>query len=544
MVSWGPIGCSHRSSGTGLTSAHRLICPALISRTPGAVAVSARRPLETGRPRLSAQVERAGNGLSSLLKKSQSEAFQRRFHSSAHEDVQLSEEPRSDDAAPSGARADRSHADDPAPKARNRRTGGGESRGRSRTQDDGKSPPDRAVDPRRGESAEPSRSESSDRRPRSSKRSGTHSRDDRPRGEPGGQRRRTRRPPPPAYEDGDEGAIFDDPDAPKPRIISRGDHSVSRRDVDPDALNILYRLHNKGHRGYLVGGGVRDLMLGLRPKDFDIATDARPGRLKRLFSNCRIIGRRFRLAHIHFGEKIIEVATFRSSGKSDDVVREGDLIHRDNVFGSPGEDAMRRDLTINGLFYDISTFSIIDYVNGFDDLLNGVVRTIVDPEVSFREDPVRMLRVIRHATRLDFEIEAETRRALTTQQDEILKANAARLLEEFYKDLSSGRSRAFFDELHRTGFLSLLVEPLVTTFKQRGERAGKALFFESLERLDRLSEEGIEITHPLGLAALLSPLILPVTRKLAGRGDEAEPEPFQKALSPVFTRLKIYRRDE
>ena len=285
-------------------------------------------------------------------------------------------------------------------------------------------------------------------------------------------------------------------------------------------------------------------MLGLRPKDFDIATDARPGRLKRLFSNCRIIGRRFRLAHIHFGEKIIEVATFRSSGKSDDVVREGDLIHRDNVFGSPGEDAMRRDLTINGLFYDISTFSIIDYVNGFDDLLDGVVRTIVDPEVSFREDPVRMLRVIRHATRLDFEIEAETRRALTTQQDEILKANAARLLEEFYKDLSSGRSRAFFDELHRTGFLSLLVEPLVTTFKQRGERAGKALFFESLERLDRLSEEGIEITHPLGLAALLSPLILPVTRKLAGRGDEAEPEPFQKALSPVFTRLKIYRRDE
>ena len=378
----------------------------------------------------------------------------------------------------------------------------------------------------------------------------SRSRDDRPRetrgrgrrGEQGRRGERTRRDT--GRRDGDGFAIDDDPDAPPPRIISRGDHRVSRRDVDPDALNILYRLHNKGHRGYLVGGGVRDLMLGLAPKDFDIATDARPGRLKRLFSNCRIIGRRFRLAHIHFGEKIIEVATFRSSGKSDDVVREGDLIHRDNVFGSPGEDAMRRDLTINGLFYDISTFSIIDYVDGFEDLLNGVVRTIVDPEVSFREDPVRMLRVIRHATRLDFEIEEGTRRALSTQQDEILKANAARLLEEFYKDLSSGRSRAFFEELHRTGFLGLLVEPLVATFKQRGERTGKSLLFESLDRLDQLKADGVEITHPIGLAALLAPLILPVTRRLDGSGDEAEPEPFQKALHPVFTRLKIYRRDE
>ena len=336
----------------------------------------------------------------------------------------------------------------------------------------------------------------------------------------------------------------EDPEATPPRIIDRSEHSVSRRDIDPDALKVLYRLQEKGYRGYLVGGGVRDLMLGVRPKDFDIATDASPRRLKRLFSNGRIIGRRFQLVHIHYsGGKIIEVATFRSSGESDRVERDGDLIHRDNVFGTPSEDAHRRDLTINGLFYDISTFAIIDYVDGFEDLKNGVIRTIADPEHSFREDPVRMLRAIRHATRLGFEIEPKTRRALASERDEILKANDARLLEELYKDLSSGRSRAFFEELHRSGFLELLIAPLAATFRRRGARRGKALLFESLERLDRLHAEGVEITHVLALGALLSPLILPVTETLEGRGDEAEPIPFQEALEPAFERVRVYRKD-
>ena len=330
-----------------------------------------------------------------------------------------------------------------------------------------------------------------------------------------------------------------------PRIIPRPEHNVSRRDIDPDALRILYRLHQKGHKGYLVGGGVRDLNIGKRPKDFDIATDAKPRRLQRLFRNCRIIGRRFRLAHLYFPNgKIIEVATFRSSGESDEVVRDGDLIHRDNVFGSPGEDARRRDLTVNGLFYDIATFSIIDYVGGFEDLKEGRIRTIGDPAVSFREDPVRMLRVVRHATRLGFKIDEETRRALVSERTEILKANEARLLEEFYKDLASGSSREYFEELYRSKFLDLLMPAVVTMFRDDAGGPAMELFFESLARLDQLQAQGLEITHCLGLSALLAPLILPVTESLRAQGDEAQPEPFQKVLQPVFRRLKIYRRDE
>jgi len=329
-----------------------------------------------------------------------------------------------------------------------------------------------------------------------------------------------------------------------PRVVDRSEHEVSRRDIDPDALKILYRLQDKGFRGYLVGGGVRDLMLGLRPKDFDIATDASPRQLKRLFGNGRIIGRRFQLVHIHYPNgKIIEVATFRSTGESDRVERNGELIHRDNVFGTPSEDALRRDLTINGLFYDIATFAIIDYVGGFQDLEDGLVRMVGDPVHSFREDPVRMLRAIRHATRLGFEIERETRRALESEREEILKANEARLLEEFYKDLASGRSRPYFEELDATGFLELLLPSLTATFRRRGARRGRALLQESLERLDERHARGEEISHVLGLAALLSPLIVPVTETLGGSGNEPNPEPFREALMPALERVRVYRRD-
>jgi len=349
-----------------------------------------------------------------------------------------------------------------------------------------------------------------------------------------------------AGDDDDEYAESPRAEEHAPVVIPRAEHGVSRSDIDPDALKILYRLHQNGHKGYLVGGGVRDLMLGLAPKDFDIATDARPRRLRRLFRNCRIIGRRFRLAHIHFPDgKVIEVATFRSSGESDAIVREGDLIHRDNVYGTPEEDARRRDLTINGLFYDIGTFAVIDYVGGVEDLRARRIRTIAEPTSSFREDPVRMLRAIRHATRLGFEIDPETRRAMETEREEILKANEARLLEELYKDLASGRSRAFFEELHRSGFLELLLAPVVASFRQRGERKGKAILGESLERLDRLQAEGREITHTLAIAALLAPLILPVARGLEGQEDDAvHPDAFRESLAPAFARLKIYRRDE
>ncbi|MGE3166277.1 MAG: polynucleotide adenylyltransferase PcnB, partial [Planctomycetota bacterium] len=335
----------------------------------------------------------------------------------------------------------------------------------------------------------------------------------------------------------------------KPRIVERVDHGVSRRDIDPDALKILYRLHQSGFAAYLVGGGVRDLMLGRRPKDFDIATDARPRQVKKLFRNCRIIGRRFRLAHLHYPDgKIIEVATFRSSSESDGIVRDGELIRRDNVYGTAEEDATRRDLTINGLFYNIGDFSVIDYVGGVEDLRAGLVRTIQDPVFSFREDPVRMMRAIRHTTRLSFSIEEQTRRALVSERDEILKANEARMIEELYKDLASGHAREYFDTLHEFGFLKLLLPDLVATFRQRSARSGKALLDDCLRRLDQMVRDGLEVTHSLGLAALFAPLILPKALEVEQTGVPrgALPfEPFLQLLGPIFQkRIRVYRRDQ
>src|SRR5438132_2307972 len=192
-----------------------------------------------------------------------------------------------------------------------------------------------------------------------------------------------------------------------PRIVPRPEHTLSRRDIDPDALKVLARLRQFDHLAYLVGGSVRDLLLGRRPKDFDIGTSAHPYEVKRLFRNCWIVGRRFRLAHVKFGPKVIEVATFRRQvAAGEEVVQDGvpapdpttpegeRLIHHDNTFGTPEEDAFRRDFTINALFYDIATFSIIDYVGGLEDLHARVVRSIGDPDVRLREDPVRMLRAI------------------------------------------------------------------------------------------------------------------------------------------------------
>src|ERR1700716_1622634 len=203
-----------------------------------------------------------------------------------------------------------------------------------------------------------------------------------------------------------------------PRIIPRAEHPISRRDIDPDALKVLYRLRQFEHVAYLVGGSVRDLLLGRRPKDFDIGTSAHPYQVKKLFRNCWIIGRRFRLAHVKFGSKVIEVATFRRQVAPGEVVvqdgvpapnpktPEGEhLIHHDNTFGRPEEDAFRRDFTINALAYDIATFAIIDYVGGLDDLHAAVVRSIGDPDERVREDPVRMLRAVALAARLNFAID-------------------------------------------------------------------------------------------------------------------------------------------
>jgi len=283
----------------------------------------------------------------------------------------------------------------------------------------------------------------------------------------------------------------------EPTIVPRAAHAISRRDIDPAALKVLYQLHEHGYIAYLVGGSVRDLLLGRHPKDFDIGTSAHPHQVKKLFRNCWIIGRRFRLAHVKFGPKTIEVATFRRQvdpdeltpeieaaavtpadivppsealpPEQDDQPRAADrshgrsrLIHRDNTYGTPEEDAFRRDFTVNALFYDIGTFAIIDYVGGLEDLERRLIRCIGDPEVRFLEDPVRMLRAVVLAARLQFTIDEPILDAIRTHRHEIARSAPARLMEEFYKILRSGHAEEAFRQLRATGLMKAITSELAT----------------------------------------------------------------------------------
>src|SRR5215831_10095567 len=238
--------------------------------------------------------------------------------------------------------------------------------------------------------------------------------------------------------------------------------SIAKELIDADAEKILRRLRRSGHTAFLVGGCVRDLLLGRTPKDFDIATSATPQEIKDLFRNSRIIGRRFRLAHIFFGTKIIETATFRSNPREGVEPEEGEelLIRRDNVFGTAEEDARRRDFTINGLFYDVEAEQVTDYVGGLADLEARLVRTIGDPDIRFREDPVRILRAIKFAARLDFQIEPATYAAILAHRGEIPKCAAPRVLEEIYRLLRGGAARRSMELLLETGLLELLIPQL------------------------------------------------------------------------------------
>jgi len=242
--------------------------------------------------------------------------------------------------------------------------------------------------------------------------------------------------------------------------------------IDPDADKVVRRLARHGHKAYLVGGCVRDLLLGRTPKDFDVATSATPNEIKQLFRNCRIIGRRFRLAHIFFsGGKIIETSTFRANPKQDDD--DELLIRRDNVFGTVTEDALRRDFRINGLFYDVEAEDVIDHVGGLEDLERQVVSTIGEPDIRFREDPVRMLRAIKFAARLDFEIEANTWGAILRHRGEITKSAQPRVLEELYRLLRSGAAVRSTKLLVSTGIAAMLSPQLASMFDDSGDGLGE-----------------------------------------------------------------------
>jgi len=333
----------------------------------------------------------------------------------------------------------------------------------------------------------------------------------------------------------------------EPRVVPRAEHTLSRRDVDPDALKVLYRLRQFDHVAYLVGGSVRDLLLGRRPKDFDIGTSAHPYQVKKLFRNCWVIGRRFRLAHVIFGPKTIEVATFRRQvAPGEEVVGDGIpapdphapggelLIHRDNTFGTPEEDAFRRDFTINALFYDIATFAIIDYVGGLTDLRERLVRAIGDPDVRFREDPVRMQRAVALAARLDFDIDPPTMDAIGRQRHEIAHAAPPRLMEEYYKILRSGAAEKTFRSLAALG----LLEPISAELHQGADER----LWESLARLDayrhRFDAIPTTLTNPILLGTLLGPLgLAPLARRpSAGSGDRTAGPALRLGSLPLARR--------
>ena len=338
-----------------------------------------------------------------------------------------------------------------------------------------------------------------------------------------------------------------------PVILPRADHTISRQQIDSDALKVLYRLHQSDFEAYLVGGSVRDLLLGRQPKDFDIGTSAQPYQVKKLFRNCWIIGRRFRLAHVRFGTKNIEVATFRrlvtaeemaaddaaqataraaadasaAAGSSPEAGDEAGgqprgqeanardlLIHRDNTFGTPEEDAFRRDFTVNALFYSIADFSIIDYTGGLKDLEARVIRSIGDPNERFREDPVRMTRAVAFAARLDFSIDPLVDDAIATHRWDIARAAPARLTDEVYKILRAGKAEKTFQMLADRR----LLEPIAPELQ---EAAGPKLW-ESLAAVDRYRAEFSESPDTLTNAILMGSLVVPMGYTM-------------QMLSPVFT---------
>ena len=293
-----------------------------------------------------------------------------------------------------------------------------------------------------------------------------------------------------------------------PLIIPRQEHPISRKRIDEEALKVLYRLHRNGFLAYLVGGSVRDLLLGKIPKDFDVVTNAHPHEINELFRNSRTIGRRFRLVHVFFKDrKVVEVSTFRSHSEFEEVKTEEGHIIRTESFGTPEEDALRRDITINGLFYNIADFSIIDYVGGMADLKRQVIRTIGDPDERFQQDPVRMIRVIRHASRTGFSIEDQTYQALIHHRDEIKKCSSSRVRDEFLRDLKEGAAQSSLDLMLRTGLLLSVFPDFQRVFGDRNPLANrdKKFFLSLFGLVDHLIKTGKPFPETVLLALFLLP---------------------------------------
>ncbi|HOH72340.1 MAG TPA: polynucleotide adenylyltransferase PcnB [Syntrophales bacterium] len=330
-----------------------------------------------------------------------------------------------------------------------------------------------------------------------------------------------------------------------PRIIPRKEHNISRKQINPYALRTLYRLRDEGFIAYLVGGCVRDLLLKRTPKDFDIATNATPGQIKRLFRNCRLIGRRFRLAHLHFKEEILEVSTFRADGPAEDSEEEGrpgtgegkgavaghprhlkddnGVVLRDNVFGTPEEDALRRDFTINALAYNIADFTVIDYSTGLRDLRDRIIRPIGDPAVRFTEDPVRMLRAVRFAASHDFALEPAAWEVIRRLAPTISRSSPARLYEEVQKLFLLGSAGRVLGLLEESGLLAALLPGVDRRLAD--DEVYRRRLRANLDYLDQRRQSEMPPTPSFLLAALFGPSL-----EEAALAGHREGIPFQQAL--------------
>ena len=324
-------------------------------------------------------------------------------------------------------------------------------------------------------------------------------------------------------------------------VIPRSEHTISRSDISDNALKVLYRLNKNGYEAYLVGGGVRDLLLGKKPKDFDITTNATPEQIRKLFRNCRLVGRRFRLAHIMFGPEVIEVATFRghhdqieSEDKNRSQQAKNGMLLRDNIFGSIEEDAIRRDFTVNSLYYTIDDFSVRDHVGGLHDLKAGIIRLIGDPETRYREDPVRMLRAVRFACKLDMRIEPNTAQPIQRLAPLLREIPSARLFEESLKLLQAGQGYATYNMLKEYHLFEQLFPVISSRFTNNNDSPMEKIIDQVLKNSDfRLKND--KRVNPAFLFAVM--LWYPVTEhaeKLSQEGGLAYYDAFALAMNDIL----------
>lgn len=324
------------------------------------------------------------------------------------------------------------------------------------------------------------------------------------------------------------------------QIIDRSDHDISRSDISENALKVLYRLKKSGFEAHLVGGGVRDLLLGLHPKDFDIVTDASPEQVNQLFKNSRLIGRRFRLVHVVFGRDVIEVATFRgdhgnAAGKNQSKTNDSGMLLRDNVYGTMDEDAMRRDFTINALYYDIKDFSVHSYAGGIDDIHKKRIRLIGDPETRYREDPVRMLRAARFAAKLDFTIDKETKAPIKELAPLLKDIPSARMFEEVLKLFMAGQAVRTFAELESLG----LFEQLFPHTQQciNDNRFYRQMVINALENSDTRIAQGKSLTPAFLFSVFLWPCLLETAKLLEKQGANKGQALYQAATQVITNQV-------